>query len=52
MSSRLSNGTLTSSEYLIAANQEREALINLEIKKINLVKANYEYLFLTGNELK
>ena len=52
MSSRLSNGTLTSSEYLIAANQEREALINLEIKKINLVKANYEFLFLTGNELK
>ncbi|MFO7575140.1 MAG: TolC family protein [Bacteroidales bacterium] len=52
MTSRLNNGTITASEYLIATNPEREAIISLEIKKINLIKAGYEYLFITGNELK
>jgi outer membrane protein TolC len=52
MTSRLKNGTITASEYLIATNPEREALISLEIQKINLIKAGYEYLYITGNELK
>lgn len=52
MSSRLRNGTITASEYIVATNPEREVLINLEIQKINLVKAGYEFLFLTGSEIK
>lgn len=52
MASRFRNGTITATEYLLATNPEREALINLEIQKINLIKAGYEYHFITGNELK
>jgi outer membrane protein TolC len=46
--SRLRNGVITSTEYITELNAEAEALLNLKIHKVQLVRARYEYLAAAG----
>jgi len=48
-SSQLDNGIITSSEYMSEHNNSLQAKLNLEIHKIQLMKAKVDYLNLTGN---
>jgi outer membrane protein TolC len=50
--SQYDNGTITASDYMKEMNSEKEALINFEIHKINLVKARVEYLNISGQEIE
>jgi outer membrane protein TolC len=50
--SQYENGTITATEYLNEMNSERQALINYEIHKINLVLARIEYLNISGKEIE
>ncbi|HEN20766.1 MAG TPA: TolC family protein [Desulfobacteraceae bacterium] len=50
--SRYENGTITATEYLNEMTAEREALINYEIHKINLVMAKVEYLNISGQDIE
>ncbi len=50
--SQYSNGTITATEYLNELNSEKEALVNYEIHKINLVMAQIEYLNISGKEIE
>jgi len=43
-SSQLDNGVITSTDYLTEVNAEKEAVLNREIRKIQLIKAKVEYL--------
>jgi outer membrane protein TolC len=44
------NGTITATEYLNILNNEKQALINSEIHRINLALARVELLNITGKE--
>ncbi len=46
--SRLKNGVITATEYLSELNAESEARLNINIHKIKLVQAQYEYLATIG----
>jgi outer membrane protein TolC len=47
-SSQLDNGVITSSDYVTRLNEETQARLNLEIHKIQLVRAKLSYLYTTG----
>jgi outer membrane protein TolC len=47
-SSQLDNGVITSSEYISRLNEETQSKLNLEIHKIQLIKAKLSYLFTLG----
>jgi outer membrane protein TolC len=46
--SRLKNGVITATEYLNELNAESEARLNINIHKIKLVQAKYDYLATIG----
>ncbi|MFO7615474.1 MAG: TolC family protein [Bacteroidales bacterium] len=46
--SRLANGVITATEYITELNAETEALLNLKIHQVQLVKATYDYLATAG----
>jgi len=48
-SSQLENGVITTTEYLSELNNELQSKLNLEIHKIQLLKAKVNYLNITGN---
>lgn len=48
-SSQLENGVITSTEYLTEINAESKAKLDLEVHKIELVKAKLDYQFTIGN---
>lgn len=48
-SSQLSNGVITSTEYITELNEESSARLNFEIHAIELVKAKLEYQSTLGN---
>lgn len=50
--SKYENGTITATELLNELNSERQAVINHEIHKINLVLAQIEYLNISGKEIE
>ncbi len=50
--SQYENGTITATEYLNEMNSEKQALINHEIHKINLVMARVEYMNICGKEIE
>jgi len=50
--SKLDNGTMTASEYIAEVNPGHEAVINLEMHRINLLKAEAEYNYIKGTENK
>ncbi len=50
--SKLDNGTMTASDYLAEINPGNEAVINLEMHRVNLLKAEAEYNYLKGTETK
>ena len=50
--SQYENGIITATEFLNEMNSEREAMINYEIHKINLVLAGIEYLNISGKEIE
>jgi len=50
--SQYENGVITATEYLNELNSERQALLNLEIHKINLAMAEIEYLNISGKEIE
>jgi outer membrane protein TolC len=50
--SQYENGTITATEYLNEMNSERQALVNYEIHKINLVLTKIEYLNISGKEIE
>ena len=47
-SSQLTNGSITSSDYLLRVTDETQARMGLEIHKIQLIKAKITYLYNTG----
>jgi outer membrane protein TolC len=47
-SSQLNNGVITSTEYVTELRAETEALLNLKIHQIQLLKAKYDYLATAG----
>ncbi|MCX6277000.1 MAG: TolC family protein [Bacteroidetes bacterium] len=47
-SSQLDNGVITSSDYIARLNEETLARLNLEIHKIQLIKAKLSYLYALG----
>ncbi|MCX6284278.1 MAG: TolC family protein [Bacteroidetes bacterium] len=47
-SSQLTNGAITSSDYILRVNDETQARMGLEIHKIQLIKAKISYLFNLG----
>jgi outer membrane protein TolC len=46
--SRLDHGVITATEYLNELNAESEARLNINIHKIQLVQAKYQYLSAIG----
>ena len=50
--SQYENGIITATEFLNEMNSERQAMINYEIHKINLVLAGIEYLNICGKEIE
>jgi outer membrane protein TolC len=50
--SQYHNGTITATDYMNELNSERQAAINYEIHKINLVMARVEYLNISGKEIE
>jgi outer membrane protein TolC len=47
-SSQLSNGVITSSDYILRVNDETQARMGMEIHKIQLIKAKISYLYNIG----
>jgi outer membrane protein TolC len=47
-SSQLKNGIITSTEYITELRSETEALLNLKIHQVQLVRAKYDYLATAG----
>ncbi|MEI6172683.1 MAG: TolC family protein [Bacteroidota bacterium] len=47
-SSQLSNGVITSSDYILRVNDETQARMGLEIHKLQLIKARISYLYNLG----
>jgi outer membrane protein TolC len=50
--SRLDNGTITASEYLAEVTPGRQAIVSLEMHRVNLLKAEAELKYITGQEYK
>ena len=50
--SQYENGTITATEYLNELNAEKNAVINAEIHKINLVLAGTEYKNISGKDIE
>jgi outer membrane protein TolC len=50
--SKLDNGTITASEYLAEVTPGRQAVVSLEMHKVNLLKAEAELKYITGQEYK
>ncbi len=46
--SRLQNGVITATEYITELNAETEALLNMKMHQVQLVRAKYEYLAAAG----
>jgi hypothetical protein len=51
-SSQYENGTITATDFLNEMNAERQAVINIEIHKINLALAKVEFLNICGKEIE
>jgi outer membrane protein TolC len=49
-SSQLDNGVITSSDYIARMNEETQAKLNLEVHKLQLVKARVGYLYTVGKK--
>jgi len=47
-SSQMTNGVITSSDYILRVNDETQARMGLEIHKIQLIKAKISYLYNIG----
>jgi outer membrane protein TolC len=47
-SSQLTNGVITSSDYILRVNDETQARLGMEIHKIQLIKAKISYLYNIG----
>ncbi len=47
--SQLTNGVITSSDFITKLNAETQAMLNLEYHKIQLIKSKINYLTITGN---
>jgi len=47
-SSQLTNGVITSSDYILRVNDETQARMGMEIHKIQLIKAKISYLYNIG----
>jgi len=47
-SSQMSNGVITSSDYILRVNDETQARMGLEIHKLQLIKAKLSYLYTLG----
>lgn len=47
-SSQLDNGVITSSDYVSRLNEETQSRLNMEIHKIQLIKAKLSYLYTLG----
>jgi hypothetical protein len=47
-SSQLTNGIISSSDYISRLNEETQAKLNRELHKIQLIKAKYNYLYTLG----
>jgi len=50
--SQYNNGTITATEYLNQVTAERQAILNYEIHKLNLVLARVEYMNISGREIE
>jgi outer membrane protein TolC len=50
--SQYDNGIITATDYMNELNSEKQAMINLEIHKINLAMASVEYLNISGKEIE
>ncbi len=50
--SQYKNGTITATEYLNQLNAERQAILNYEIHRLNLVLARVEYINISGKEIE
>jgi outer membrane protein TolC len=50
--SQYDNGTITATDYMNELNSEKQAMINLEIHKINLAMARVEYFNISGKEIE
>jgi outer membrane protein TolC len=50
--SQYNNGIITATEYLNELNSERQAVVNLEIHKINLAVARIEFMNISGKEIE
>jgi outer membrane protein TolC len=50
--SQYQNGTITATEYLNQLTAERQAVLNYELHKINLVLAKVEYLNISGKDIE
>ena len=48
--SQYNNGTITATEYLNQITSERQAILNFEIHKINLILARVEYMNICGKD--
>ena len=48
VSAQLTNGVITSSDYLLRVNDATQARMGMEIRKIQLIKAKISYLYHTG----
>jgi outer membrane protein len=47
-SSQLTNGVITSSDYILRVNDETQARIGMEIRKIQIITAKISYLYNVG----
>jgi outer membrane protein TolC len=50
--SQYGNGVITATEYLNELNSEKQAVINLEIHKVNLSMARIEYMNIAGKDIE
>jgi outer membrane protein TolC len=50
--SQYNNGTITATEYLNQLTAERQAILNFEIHKINLILTRVEYLNISGKDIE
>jgi outer membrane protein TolC len=50
--SQFENGTITATDYLTELNAEKQARLNAEMHRINLVRTRIEYMNITGQELE
>ncbi|MCJ7820181.1 MAG: TolC family protein [Bacteroidales bacterium] len=48
--SQMKNGTITATQYLTELNSEKQAVINAGMRRINIARAEAEYINLTGKK--